>query len=188
MNSEMCNCPPPEQCPDRVNVALSGAIFTVTFEGVSNEGLTWRYSVRNVLGHNLETFDMQICPQAQVTNWRIYSFCPITNQCQAILASGTGPGRFFQFLPDGDPSIPCTGETPVISFRNLCDLGGLNNFCFEFTLDRCYLRECVSIGLEAGTTSNCAFIQGPSPTCRPCVVPPPPPPTPTRGLPVFRKK
>lgn len=188
-----------EDCDSQVTVFEQSMMhvlnYIVAFSGTSNNGLTWLYKVHKLSGNDLSHFDIQLCfddfedPVDLITHWAIYEYDFENDICLTppLVSSEdepiTGDTEHFKILLNGDGvSTPCTDQTPLIKFDNLDFIKEVNgevvditDFCFEFTLARCYRVECALIGLKAATVDGCRCIQGPSPTCEPCS-------TPTRGI------
>lgn len=154
---------------------------------------TWRYTLEKVeqngnLFVNIKRIDFEICsdPTVQVIAWQVFR-----SDCTTLLASNLGPNQDVFSEVTGDPQIPCLPNIRLIRFdvsrfsgTPLC----IEDFCIQFTLNRCVEPQCIRIGLFAGkiSTSNflsdCGCILGP--LCSPC---PTQAPIVTRGLPIFKK-
>lgn len=169
LRQQTCNCPPVQECPSSVIISFDGTSFQVTAEGPLNGGKTWRYKVEKLSGRDLSHFDVQFCTSATVVQWQIFAYDPVQNQCTVLLASGTGPSRYFDILPRGDPASVCFANIPAIKFDNLSDFEDITkNFYFQFTLSQCYQTACICTGTKAGPKDGCGCVLGPSPDCVPC--------------------
>lgn len=174
----------PGSCPASATIRN----YNVTFEGTSNHGLTWHYRAQKQPGTkgNLCHLTIQVCKDLiaipEQISWVISEL--VDNKCLERVF-GTGKSDFFK-IQLGDPKTCCLPPgTPVIKFDNLHEIDrppsrnlgrNIKNFCFEFTLPRCYAVQCTLVGGRATQRDSCACIQGPSPSCEPC------PPPPKRGI------